>query len=330
MKILVIGGSSFVGRHITERAVKRGHAVTMFNRGKSNPELFPYVEKIRGDRDKDIDLLTNGEWDAVIDTCGYVPRIVQKSVQALKNNVKQYIFISTVSVYKDLIEPNKTEEAELAFMEGAITEEKTPETYGPLKVLCEEKVRDGFDHHLIVRPGFIIGPYDYSDRFTYWVDRILRNEKVLGPGSRNEYLQFIDARDLAEWLIDAIERQLIGTYNLTSEPNRYTFEDVLAECKRMLNPTCTIYWAKDEHLEENVQPFVELPFWVPNAWEEKGVFQINVDKAKDVGLKTRPISETIRDVGRWLKESGHHVTEVGMDIKKQKELIARIEGGDLP
>ncbi|UFT98327.1 NAD-dependent epimerase/dehydratase family protein [Radiobacillus kanasensis] len=326
MKVLIIGGSNFVGRHIVEQAVERGHTVTMFNRGKSNPGLFPSIEKIEGDRDKDVALLLNREWDSVIDTCGFFPRVVDRSVQLLKDHVKHYTFISTVSVYKDFLEPNKTEEAELATIEDTTVEEKTPETYGPLKVLCEDKVRNGFDHHLIVRPGFIVGPYDYSDRFTYWVDRMAKGDKVLAPGNREEYLQFIDARDLAEWLMDAIENQLVGTFNVTSEPNQYTFEDVLEECKRILNSDATLYWADDHQLEGKVQPFLELPFWVPKAWGEKGIFQINVEKVKKQGLKTRPLWETIRDTGAWLKESKQQISEAGMDPEKEKELILELDG----
>lgn len=324
MKLLVIGGSNFVGRHIVETAIGKGHEVTTFNRGKGNPGLFPNIEKIFGDRNDDLELLVGREWDAVIDTCGFLPSVVKKSVETLKSSVKHYTFISTISVYKDSSRPNIKEDAELAKFDAPIKEEKSNETYGPFKAICEAEVREGFkENHLIVRPGFIVGPYDYSDRFTYWISRAGRGGDILAPGNPNNKIQLIDARDLAEWVILSIERNLVGTYNVTGHQNKYTFGDMLGESIK-LNENSRLVWAADEKLEGKVQPFLELPFWLPNALNNEGIFSVNIDKALAEGLSIRPLSETIKDTHDWIKAANHQVKKAGMSQEKETMILQEL------
>lgn len=219
MDILIIGGTRFVGRALVDVAQARGHTVTLFNRGKTNPDVYPNVETIVGDRETDLDKLEGHTWDAVIDTCGYVPRIVKLSAEALKDKAKHYTFISSISVYPVVGAPNRDEESELLTMEDETVEEITNETYGPLKVLCEQAVQDAFpDGTLIIRPGLIVGPHDPTNRFTYWVTRTAKGGDAIAP-SAEQPMQFVDARDLAEFTIKQVEAGVCDVYNVTGPEN---------------------------------------------------------------------------------------------------------------
>ena len=217
MKLLVIGGTRFVGRALIEEALKQGMEVTMFNRGKSNPEIFPDVEKLVGDRDDDLEALKGRKWDAVVDTCGYIPRHVKMTAELLKDNIEHYTFISTISVYPFPIpEDGVDEEGELARMDDPTVEEINGETYGALKVLCEEaidEIMDGRATH--IRAGLIIGPHDPTDRFTYWPVRVAEGGEMLAPGDPTVPMQYIDARDLAKWTLHCTVNKLTGAYNST-------------------------------------------------------------------------------------------------------------------
>jgi 2'-hydroxyisoflavone reductase len=196
VKLLILGGTRFLGRHLVDAALERNHQVTLFNRGKSNPDWYPEIETIIGDRDSDLEQLTERSWEAVLDTCGYIPRIVRASAQALSAAVTHYTFISSISVYADETIPNMDETALVGSIEDETVEEITGETYGPLKVLCEQEVQSAFpEGALIIRPGLIVGPHDPSDRFTYWPVRLARGGDVLAPGDPRMPVQIIDARD---------------------------------------------------------------------------------------------------------------------------------------
>ena len=202
MKILVLGGTIFVGRHIVIAAVEKEHEVTIHNRGKSNADLFPQVEKLIGDGDGELDQLMNRSWDTVIDVNGYLPRLVRESANLLKEAVENYTFISTISVYADFSKPGLNEGSPLAEIEDTTTEVIDGETYGALKVLCEQAVEKSFPgRSLIIRPGFVVGPHDHTDRFTSWLRRISYGGEMLAPGEESVPLQFIDVRDLAEFVI---------------------------------------------------------------------------------------------------------------------------------
>ena len=211
MKLLIIGGTRFVGRHLVAAALERGHEVTLFNRGtQSSP--FADVETIAGDRNKDLDKLQGRRWDAVIDTCGYLPRNVKSTAEILSGSAERYVFISSQSAYADVSVPGVTETAPLrsltseqldrAYAIDTAGQPSYAELYGGLKALCEQVVEEGMPNRvLIVRPGLIIGPYDYTDRFTYWIVRVARGGEVLAPGRPARPVQFIDARDLAAWIV---------------------------------------------------------------------------------------------------------------------------------
>jgi 2'-hydroxyisoflavone reductase len=326
MKILVIGGTNFVGRHIVEAAVRNKHEVTMFNRGQQNKENIQGVERLFGDRDGNLDVLTGRKWDAVIDSCGFFPRAVRQSAELLKDSVDTYVFISTISVYSDFTKENMDESSPLFSAEQELPEEKTPENYGPLKVQCENAVKEVFpERNIIIRPGFIVGPFDYSDRFTYWVERIARGGDVLVPGQFNTPLQLIDGRDMADWIIRLLEQKVTGTFNATCPQHSYNFGEMLNEAMACVNSNSNLHWVEDAQLDGKVQPFLELPFWVPRAWNSPGYFSINTDKAIQRGLTVRPLRQTIMDILEWTRKRGQEKREVGLDPQKEKKILEELK-----
>ncbi|MBZ0302858.1 MAG: NAD-dependent epimerase/dehydratase family protein, partial [Anaerolineae bacterium] len=225
MKILLLGGPKFLGRAVIDAALAAGHTVTMFNRGQTNPDLYPQVEKLYGDRDGQLDPLRGRSWDAVIDTCGYVPRVVRQSAELLAEAVGRYVFISTISVYEDIV--GSSEDSALAVLEDETTEEVSG-AYGGLKVLCERVVQGVYgDRALIIRPGLIVGPHDPTDRFTYWVTRTARGGRMLVPAASDYPMQVIDVRDLAEWTVRMVEGDMPGVYNATGPAEPLTMGEML-------------------------------------------------------------------------------------------------------
>lgn len=325
MKILILGGTVFVGRHLVDSALQRGHEVTLFNRGQHNPELYPEVEKLRGDRDGDLSALEGRRWDAVIDTCGYVPRIVRASVDRLAGAVDQYAFISTISVFADTRRPGMDEDAPLGTLSDESVEEVTGETYGPLKALCERAVREGMpDRALIVRPGLIVGPNDPTDRFTYWPHRIARGGEVLAPGVPELPVQFIDVRDLAEWTIRLVEKRQNGTYNATAPDYRLEMGRVLEVCRQVSGSDARFTWIPDDWLlEHEVQPWMELPLWVTGDEEHRGFHAIDVSRAIAAGLTFRPLEQTVRDTLDWdATRPAKYTWRAGMAPEREQELLA--------
>ncbi|MBN1287914.1 MAG: epimerase [Anaerolineae bacterium] len=296
MKLLVIGGTRFLGLHTVQAALAREHEVTLFNRGRSNPDIFPDIEKLTGDRDGGLDVLRGRTWDAVIDTCGYVPRVVRASAELLADAVEHYTFVSTLSVYTDWTVPGIDESAELATMEDETVEEVTGETYGPLKVLCEQAVETAMPGRaLVVRAGLIVGPNDVSDRFTYWPARVARGGEVLAPEGPDYRVQFIDARDLGAWMVRMTEARKAGAYNATGPDYELTLGEVLATCKDVAGSDAVFTWAdKDFLAEHEVQPWTELPLWIPGE-----VQAVDCSKAIAAGLSFRPLAATVRDTLEW-------------------------------
>jgi 2'-hydroxyisoflavone reductase len=304
MKILVIGGTVFLGRALVEAALEKGHRVTLFNRGKSNPDLFPAAEHLIGDRETDLSILEGRRWDVVIDTCGYVPRVVRKSAELLADAVEHYTFISTVSVYADLSTPHNDEHAAVGKIEDETIEEVTGETYGPLKALCEQAVIKAVpDRVLVVRPGLIVGPHDPSDRFTYWVQRVSQGGEMLAPEPASMPVEFIDVRDLAEWILLMVETRETGIYNAVGPGRSLTLEQFLNACKMVSGSDACFLWVDGTFLLQNdVQPWSEMPMWLPTeAPEFSGIFAINIEKALSAGLVHRPVEATIGDTLAWVK-----------------------------
>ncbi|MFO8059282.1 MAG: SDR family oxidoreductase [Bacillota bacterium] len=320
MKLLILGGTVFLGRHLVDLALKGGHELTLFNRGLSNPDLYPEVETVRGDRDADVHLLAGRRWDAVIDTSGYFPRVVADSARVAAETCDHYTFISSISVYRDLTEPGIDEDAPVAKMEDESIEDVQAH-YGPLKALCEEVVREVFSGpSLIIRPGLIVGPHDPSDRFTYWPHRVSQGGEVLVPGSFQRKVQFIDARDLAGWILRMVEDGRTGTYNATGPREPMTMIELLRTC-RSVSGSRASFTEVDELLllESGVRPWTELPLWLPEA--EPGIMQANCQRALNAALTFRPLADTARNVLDWLLREPHHQWKAGMDPARERELL---------
>ena len=302
MKLLILGGTVFLGRHLVEAALARGHEVTLFNRGQHNPELFPEVEKLRGDRNGDLAALVGRRWDAVIDTSGYVPRVVRASAELLAEAVEHYTFISTISVYSDFNHPTMDESAPVGRLDDPSVEQVTGETYGPLKVLCEEAAEAALPGRVLnIRPGLIVGPHDPSDRFTYWPVRVARGGDVLAPARPDRQVQIIDARDLAEWNIRMTESRRTGVFNATGPDYRLTMGAVLDACKTVSGSDARFVWVDGQFLlDAGVRPWIELPLWIPQREDESGsLLAVNCDRAFAAGLTFRPVAATTRDTLEW-------------------------------
>jgi 2'-hydroxyisoflavone reductase len=327
MKLLILGGTVFLGRAIVEVALDRDHEVTLFNRGKTGRDLFPNVEKLRGDRDGNLDALEGRTWDGVIDTSGYVPRLVHASSNLLKNAVSHYSFISSISVYADRQFLGIAEDAPLQTLQDPTTEEVTGETYGGLKVLCEEAAEDSMPgRSLSVRLGLLVGPHDPTGRFTYWVDRVAEGGEILVPGPFERQVQFIDVRDAAEWIVRMSEERATGAVNVTGPNERLSMGEFLTICTKALQSNARINWVDDAFLRERgVQPWSGLPLWPPS--EAPGIFAIVTDKAQKTGLTCRPLAATIRDTFEWSsKLSSEGAIEgsrpkVGLTREREAELL---------
>ncbi len=327
MKILIIGGTRFLGRHLVESALARGHEVTLFNRGKSNPDLFNQIQTIRGDREKDLDQLS-GQWDAVIDTCGYFPRIVRMSAEALKDKVRSYVFISSISVYDGFGKIGINESDPVGKIADETIEEITGESYGPLKALCEKAVQDVFgDRSLIIRPGLIVGPNDPTDRFTYWPVRVARGGDVLVPEKPAAPIQIIDVRDLSDFVIELLQQNVFGVFNATGPEHELTLGEMLDASKQVSGSDANFKWASVEFLNQNqVAPWSDMPAWVPDTPEDAGLSRVDISKAIRAGLKFMPLEKTIRDTLEWEKSRpSDHEWRAGLKPEREKELLRLLD-----
>lgn len=324
MKLLIIGGTRFVGRAAVEAALQNGHEVTLFNRGNTNPDLFPDVEKIQGDREDPaaFKALQGRQWDAVIDTCGYVPRVVTLAAEQLAQGVGSYVFISSISVYAEQIysTPNTDEDGALAQLDDPTVEEVTGATYGGLKVLCEQAALNAMPNRtLIIRPGLIVGPHDYTDRFTYWVWNMQRRQQMLVP-PLDALMQVIDVRDLMRWMIAMIEARQQGIYNATGNPLRVG--DVLEASRAALDgaPSAQIVEVSESFLQaQNVAAWSDLPLWLPAA--QNGIAQVSIERATRAGLTFRPLETTLRDTLAWRRQDPQPL-RTGLSDMRQDELLA--------
>lgn len=326
MNILIIGGTRFLGKALVEEAAGRGYRVSLFNRGQSNPDWFPEVERIRGDRNVDLSALANRSWQAVIDTCGYFPRQVRTLLAALGSSVQHYTFISSISVYADFSQPGLAENSPLTVLADPNVEQISGETYGGLKVLCEQTAEAALpDKLLTIRPGLIVGPHDLSDRFTYWPKRVAKGGEVLCPDSPRWFTQIIDVRDLANWTMDLVAQGVTGVFNATGPDRPLTFGEVLETSREVTDSDARFTWASAEFLAENgVEPWSELPLWLPGP-ENAGADQVSIDKALAHGLAFRPLEQTIRDTLAW--EAGRpkeHQWRAGLDPTRENELLRRL------
>jgi 2'-hydroxyisoflavone reductase len=318
MNILLIGGPKFVGRALIDSALAAGHRITMFNRGKTNADLYPEVEKLRGDRDGDLDALKGRQWDAVIDTSGYLPRIVRQSAELLADSVGRYVFISTISVYPEIA--GSTEDSPLATLEDETTED-IPKAYGGLKVLCERVVQDTYgDRALIVRPGLIVGPYDPTDRFTYWVIRAAQGGEMIAPENPDYPVQVIDVRDLADWTVNKTAAGTSGVFNATGPEQPIPFGELIDTPKRISGSDAQPVWVSAEFLAEHeVAAWAEIPLWIPGeAWGT-----VNIDRGLAAGMTFRSLADTVRDTLEWVtREPRPLPLQAGLKPEREAELLA--------
>ena len=333
MKLLILGGTIFLGRYLVEHALERGHDVTLFNRGKHAPDLFPGVHKLRGDRDGDLTALQARSWDAVIDTCGYLPRIVRASAELLADRVQHYTFISSISVYEPLRQPGMDESAPLGTLADPHVEDITGETYGPLKALCEQAAEQAMPGRVLqIRPGLIVGPHDYSERFTYWPRRIGQGGEVLAPGEPTERVQFIDVRDLANWTIHMVEARQTGVYNATGPDYPLTMGQFLTTCQTALDSDATTTWVDESFLlQAGVNPWTELPLWLPTTTnpEFAGFQAVDCSKALAAGLTFRPLTHTIHDTRAWDAERDRVAEQADMQRAEQPTTLSRERESEL-
>ncbi len=327
MKILIMGGTVFLGRYIAENAIARGHEITLFNRGIHFPELFPDVEKIKGDRINDIGLLAGRAWDAVIDTSAYFPRAVRLLGETLGPGIGHYTMVSSISVYSDVSKPGLDESGAVGTLEDPGVEEITGETYGPLKALCEQAAEDiAPGRALNVRAGLIVGPCDFSDRFTYWPRRVAHGGEMLAPENPDIPTQFIDVRDLAEWIVRMVEQGTAGTFNATGPDYPMTIGQVLDASSQVTGVHPTITWMDDAFLlEQEVGPWMELPLWLPSSDESSvGFNYVDCSKAFGAGLTFRPLQDTIRATLEWAATlPPDREPRAGMSAEREAEVLAR-------
>ena len=296
MKILVLGGTGFIGPHMVRYAVSRGHTVTLFNRGRTNPHLFPELEKLVGDRDGNLAALEGRSWDAVIDNSGYVPRHVRDSAQLLADSGR-YLFVSSISAYRDLAPAGITEDYEVGRLDDPTVEQVTGATYGPLKALCEEAVQEVFGERAnIVRPGFIVGPGDPSDRWTYWPVRVSMGGDMVAPGTPDGPVQFIDARDLGRWIVRMLENEVGGVFNGAGPVEPLAMGTFLETCREVSGADVVFHWVGADFIQgENVS----FPIWSPTTGEFGGAHRIDIARAIATGYASRPLAETVRDTLEW-------------------------------
>jgi 2'-hydroxyisoflavone reductase len=335
-RILILGGTGFTGPFQVSYALSRGHKVTVFNRGKTHPgELPKEAEQLIGDRNGQLDALKGRQWDVVIDIPTTLPVWVRDAAQILKGNVDRYVFISTISVYSDNSKPGMDESGPLARYEGADAMKETQATllasryglYGPLKALSEQEAEKWFPGKaLIIRPGLIVGPGDESDRFTYWPVRLDRGGEVLAPGAPTDPVQFIDARDLAEWTIRMVEQGTTGVFNATGPKSRLGMGEMLDGIKKVTTSESRFTWVDADFLAaQKVRAWSDMPVWVPPRGDSAGFSEINISKALAKGLTFRPLPDTAKATLEWFRKqpaARQAKLKSGLTPERETEVLA--------
>jgi 2'-hydroxyisoflavone reductase len=335
LRLLILGGTGFIGPYQVHYAVARGHRVTVFNRGRQQADLPDTVEHLQGDRNDDLSALRNREWDVVIDNPTTLPFWVRDAASLLRDHVRQYMFISTISVYADLNEPGADETAPLASYTGGDPMAETMDTlranpmalYGALKALSEQEAERWFPGRTtVIRPGLIVGPGDPTDRFTYWPVRVARGGEVLAPGTPNDPVQVIDARDLAEWTIRMAERNVTGIYNATGPASRLGMGAMLDAMVPLAREPVHFTFADAAFLaQHDVTPWGDMPTWVPPDSEMGGMSQVSVARAVAEGLTFRPIAATAADTLAWfrtLPAERQNALRAGLEAEREEQVLA--------
>ncbi|MFT7462314.1 MAG: 2'-hydroxyisoflavone reductase [Pseudohongiellaceae bacterium] len=350
MQILILGGTVFLGRHLVDAALAAGHQVTLFNRGRSGPGLYPQCERLVGDRDGDLAALEGHNFDAVIDTSGYLPKQVELTAQLLADKVDRYVFLSSGSVYAEPVPLGADESAAIASLGDLPDDELSGESYGALKALCEQAAEKFMPGRVLsVRAGLIVGPYDKSERYTYWPRRVAQGGEILAPGPQSRQVQYIDARDLASWVMTCLANGTAGTFNVAGPGEGHDFGALLAACAQAgraperqahggppesspLSPSQpAVTWVNEECLlEQGVGPWMELPLWLPAGSD--GLMAMDCSNARNAGLVCRPAAETAADTLAWdqtrTEERGVTVSsvsgatlQVGLTPDREREIL---------
>jgi 2'-hydroxyisoflavone reductase len=340
--LLVLGGTGFLGPAMVEVALARGIRVTLFNRGKTNADLFPELEKLYGDRDPKVGdglkaLEGDRKWDFVVDTSSYFPRLTQAVCELLKGRIRRYAFISTVSVYPDLSLIGLDETAETATLEDPSTEDLDNGSYGGLKVLCEKAAEAALPGQvLFLRPGLIVGPRDSTDRFSYWPVRIDAGGEVLVPGDGQDPVQWIDVRDLAEFTIDSLLAERTGTYNMVGPSYGATMADLAHGCRAVSTSGARFTYVPAERCAElGLNPWGELPVWSPRGTDLAGINVVSAAKAIAGGFKSRSLADTAAaTLAYWntLPEARRARLRAGMSREAEQKALAafRSASGSTP
>jgi 2'-hydroxyisoflavone reductase len=327
LRILILGGTGFIGPHQVRYALERGHEVTLFNRGRTNPHLFPEAERLRGDRDNDLEALKGREWDAVIDNSARLPRWVRDSAGLLKDAAGQYLFISTLSVYQGYPEPGMDETAPVRELDDPTVEDVSGRTYGGLKVLCEREAEKAFPGRTtVLRPGLIVGPGDTTDRWTYWPVRIDRGGEVMAPGDPTFLVRYIDARDVSEWCIRLVEQNVSGVYNTVGPRSHLSMAEMLYGIRAAVSNEISFTWVSAEFLAEHeVRAWSHMPAWLPPLESNRGYGSISRDRAIEKGLTFRPLAVTAAETLEWweaLPDERRSNPRAGLPAEREKEMLA--------
>ena len=334
LRVLILGGTGFIGPHFVAALTARGHRVTVFNRGKDPSKVPSGVVQLIGDRNGQLDSLKGHDWDVVIDNSGYTLRQARLSTQLLKGHVQQYIYISSISAYADLAVPGVTEDYHLAQVADPNTEVISGGTYGGLKALSEQVVESTFGHAAtVLRPTYIAGPGDTTDRFTYWPVRVARGGVMLAPGSAQDPIQFIDVRDLADFVCRCAEQRLSGRFNVCDPPRAVTMGSLLEACRRVTGATVRIEWANLSFLKAHKligadapegNPF---PIWNPPEGEDAGDALVSPARAVAQGLRFRPLDQTIRDTLAWQQQrpAAQQTLRAGLSAQREAQLLKLLQ-----
>jgi 2'-hydroxyisoflavone reductase len=324
MRILIIGGTAFVGRHIARAAIDAGHDVTLFHRGRTGAGLFPLATHLTGDRDDDLRALTAGQWDATIDVCAYLPRQVRALASILRGRGGRHLFISATSVYRTPVPPGFRESAPLAELADPAVEEINAQTYGGLKVGCERAVAESYGAGAtVIRPTYVIGPHDRSYRFTWWVERLARGGEVLAPGGPRDPIQVIDARDMASWAIGLLERAVAGTFHAVSPAPPFGFGDLLETIAALLAPAGTrLTWVGKDYLLAAGENDASLPLW-PGGDSESDINAADPAAALAAGLRPRPLGQSVAELHEHELRFPTAVPEgTGITPQREADLLA--------
>ena len=329
LKLLILGGTGFLGPAIVRAALERGHSIDLFHRGRTRPELFPELEHITGNRDPKIEPglepLKGRKWDAVLDTSSYYPRMTRASTDLLKDACDQYVLISSVSVYPDLATKGLTEQDEVGRLDDPDIEVMSNTSYGPLKALCEEAAEAAMPGRVTnLRPGLIVGPEDPTDRFSYWPLRVRAGGEVLVPGNHTDPVQWIDARDLAEFALHCIESKTVGVFNCCGPTHRADMAELVYGCKAVSGGDAQFTWVPADFCQEQgLMPWAHLPVWAPGEGEVAGINTVDCTKAIDAGMATRPLADTVGDLYSWWDEqSDERRAQVRAGMPREQETAA--------